>query len=250
MKETILVAQDDKKARGTLVVTLKHSYDVMAVDDGIEAWEVFTAADVGFHLIITDLVLPGLNGLELLKRIREVNKEFRVIIVTGDGSFKRLQQACGLGFSSYVTIPFNPDDLLRQVRMVLNRSGSAHVLGLESILCSNIDVSRARPVIKAVLKEVHARFNKRITLREISSSLRVSEEYVCRAFKEDCRMTPYAYIKRLKILTAMALLKNTDYSLTRISGATGFFDESHFVRAFKEMKGTSPMRFRQRFKEE
>jgi len=231
-----------------LAALLGLAYEVIHVDDGLEAWEIFESHDVPLDLVITDFILPGLSGLEFLKRIREMNIWFPFIIVTGSSTHARAEQAANLGASSYFSEPLDSNGLLKKIATLLNGAGPIHASNGNRTF-PKIEISKVRPMVQSVLKQFHTKFNKRISLREVACSFGVSQEYLCRAFKKDCLITPYTYIEGLKIDSAMGLLENTSYSLERIAGRMGFYDESHFVRAFKKIAGTTPGRYRHQLTE-
>ncbi len=110
----ILVAEDEEITLKHLINTLaKAGYSATGTKNGLEALEKIE--NDHFDLLIADIKMPGLTGLELLEKIREKQLESEVIIITGFGSISSVVEAMKKGAYDYVTKPFNLDELLLKV---------------------------------------------------------------------------------------------------------------------------------------
>jgi len=249
MKKTILVAQEDKKTLDGLMLLLRNVYEVITADDGFDAWEIFKAPDIDFDLIITDLKLQRLSGLELLEKIREVDEWVPVILVAGSLTLESAEQALYSGAQSYFKKPVNSYALLKKISRLLNGPSSFRAARLDLKPDGTIETAMAPPFIQSVLRELHTKFNKRINLHKVARSLGISEDHLCRKFKEACHLTPHDYLEKLRLKSAIRLLTETRYSLEEIAELTGFYDKSHFIHAFRKFARTTPQRLRERLKE-
>jgi two-component system cell cycle response regulator len=114
----ILVAEDDRDSRELLIWILeKLGYQVVAVENGKEAWEVFRRGR--FRLVISDVLMPELDGLELCRRIRkhQQSKYTYVIIITALIGKKDYLEGMEAGADDFVTKPFDPDELKARLRV-------------------------------------------------------------------------------------------------------------------------------------
>lgn len=115
---TILIADDDDSLRRVLEFQLREAdYKVLAAADGLAALELFTASEV--DCLITDLRMPGLSGLELLRRASAIARETPVIVITAYGDIETAVEAMRAGAFDYVTKPFNRDEILMTVEKAL-----------------------------------------------------------------------------------------------------------------------------------
>ncbi|MBA2731995.1 MAG: sigma-54-dependent Fis family transcriptional regulator, partial [Acidobacteria bacterium] len=115
---TILVADDDDSLRRVLEFQLREEgYEVLSVAEGLEALNVFTGREV--DCLITDLRMPGLTGLELLRRVSAIRGETPVIVITAYGDVETAVEAMRAGAFDYVTKPFNRDQILMTVEKAL-----------------------------------------------------------------------------------------------------------------------------------
>jgi len=114
-QRNILVVDDDKSVRTTFSSVLrKEGYRVTAVENGYEA--IKAIAEESFDLALVDLRMPGLDGIEVLERIKSRRPKTRVIIYTGYGSVTTAVEAMRKGAADYLNKPFSPQELKAGVK--------------------------------------------------------------------------------------------------------------------------------------
>lgn len=116
----ILVAEDEEITLKHLVATLKgEGYEVLGVNDGLEAYKAVESW--GFDLIIADIKMPGMSGLELLAKVKEKYSDTEVIIITGYGSISSAIDAIRIGAHDYVTKPLELGDIVSRVKKIYEK---------------------------------------------------------------------------------------------------------------------------------
>src|SRR5262245_57818345 len=116
----ILVVDDEPQLTRVLRTGLKsRGYDVRAAADGLAGFETF--ADWHPDLVITDLAMPNVDGLELCRKLRAVS-QVPIIVLSAKGEEKTKVEALDLGADDFVTKPFGIDELLARVRASLRRA--------------------------------------------------------------------------------------------------------------------------------
>ncbi|MBV9211043.1 MAG: response regulator transcription factor [Acidobacteria bacterium] len=119
-KPRILVVDDEAQLTRVLRTGLKsHGYDVRVAADGLTAFETFN--DWHPDLLITDLAMPNMDGLELCRRLRMIS-QVPIIVLSAKGEEKTKVEALDIGADDYVTKPFGIDELLARVRASLRRA--------------------------------------------------------------------------------------------------------------------------------
>jgi DNA-binding NtrC family response regulator len=117
----ILVVDDQKEYRDVLKLILEENgYIVDTLHSGETALEKINRMD--YNLVVTDLIMDGMDGIELLRRIKYLNKEMEVIIITGYGSIENAVSAMKEGAFSYFIKSHSPDELLEEVKKVVQIS--------------------------------------------------------------------------------------------------------------------------------
>ncbi|HYU99880.1 MAG TPA: response regulator transcription factor [Pyrinomonadaceae bacterium] len=119
-KPRILVVDDEPQLTRVLRTGLKsHGYDVRTAADGLSGLETFN--DWHPDLVITDLAMPNMNGLELCRKVRAVSP-VPIIVLSAKGEEKTKVEALDIGADDFVTKPFGIDELLARIRAALRRA--------------------------------------------------------------------------------------------------------------------------------
>ncbi|MGB2510802.1 response regulator transcription factor [Leuconostoc suionicum] len=117
----ILLVEDDVNLADNVVGFLQDFADINAVTDGLDG--EFEAQEAPYDLIISDLMLPGETGLELIKNLRANDVETPVLILTAKTSLDDKIEGFNVGADDYLTKPFHREELLVRVKALLRRSG-------------------------------------------------------------------------------------------------------------------------------
>jgi len=118
-KNRILVVDDDHAMRLALSESLEScGYDIVAAENGREALELFKKRK--FDLVVTDMKMPGMTGIEVLQGVKELSPEIPVILITAYGTVGTAVEAMKEGAAEFIMKPFSLDDLEAVVKHVLN----------------------------------------------------------------------------------------------------------------------------------
>ncbi|MDF2855975.1 MAG: DNA-binding response regulator [Neobacillus sp.] len=149
-KGTILVVEDEEKIARLLELELGYEgYSVTKVFDGIDALEKFRAYD--WDLVLLDVMLPGISGIEILRRIRKNDLVTPVILLTAKSSVEDKVSGLDLGANDYITKPFQIEELLARIRAALRTKQTERPMEDDSLLCFEdlIINQKTREVLRA-----------------------------------------------------------------------------------------------------
>src|SRR3989338_6601712 len=118
-KHAVLVIDDETNMLKTYKAILKKSYEITTINNGPEALEMLKREN--FSLVLLDVMMPDMNGIEVLKKIKELDKNIEVVMITGVKDIKMAVQAIKLGAYDYITKPFEIEDLLSVISKALER---------------------------------------------------------------------------------------------------------------------------------
>ena len=122
--EKILLVEDEINLLSIIRLNLEmEGYKIVAFEDGAAAWEKYRSGD--YSLLILDVMMPGIDGFELCKRIRKVDKQTPVLFLTARGSAEDRITGLKLGADDYLVKPFHLEELLLRVKALLKRSSPA-----------------------------------------------------------------------------------------------------------------------------
>ena len=151
-KPVILVVDDDHKILRLLRTTLTPEFQVVQAERGSDALEILERQRP--DLVVLDIILPGMDGLEVLKRIRE-SSGVPVILLTAKGTDADKIQGLELGADDYLSKPFNPDELSARVRAVLRRAQAREApTDGNQLHCGDIVIDLARRTVNVKGKTV------------------------------------------------------------------------------------------------
>lgn len=193
-------------------------------------------------LIITDMKMPVMNGVELLKELVSRQSGSPIIVVSGFSDFEYTKQAIRSKVVDYILKPIDAQDLNNAIATAVSKL-EERADGIEPVLESddNLVSNRIMSDIFAYIKENYAR---EITLEDLSHRFYASKEHISRTFKREYKTNLFNYITDLKIAKAKELLVKTSLSVEEIATSVGFSNGNYFSKAFKKFLNITPSEFR------
>jgi len=238
----IIIVDDEPKIRQGIARLLQKAEDVeiagvyVCADEALRFLEYDTA-----DVMITDIRMPKLSGLDLIAEVQRRNREIQVIIVSGYSDFNYAQRAIELGVLRYLTKPTNPRLLLEAVDCARKRCAQERMKEKE-----REDESGRSLLIREALQYLSANFGQKLMLRDIAEYLHISPNYLCERFRRETGETISDYLMGLRMERAKQLLQDVNYRVADIAWAVGFTDPKYFSSTFKKQVGMSPMEYRNR----
>jgi len=233
--KTILFVEDEVALLDIVSPQLKKHFDVIGAANGIDAWEHLQAHR--FDCLVLDLEMPGMGGLELLNKMREIGDYTPVIIVTGKSSQDYAEQAADLGVSGYMTKPYNLLELVERVKNVISQS-----IRVEEK--ANPIQQELHPKLQEVLEHINEHYPKGLSAGSVSKETGISYGHLADLFKKEIGMSFTCYLNRLRVGKVKNLIKTTDIQLSQIMTDVGFKTEQHFFKQFKRFAGVTPRSLR------
>lgn len=244
---TVLIVEDDAAIRSYIAENLRGTYNIAEAADGNEGLEA--AIRLRPHCIVTDLMMPGLDGLEMCRKIRDNHDicEIPVVMLTAKATDAQRLEGIEAGADSYITKPFNISYLMTQVAMLIHsrRVMMQKFTGTEPV---NAEVAAIKSGDEKLLERVEAAVikdlaNPDLSVEYIAAEIGVSRSHLHRRLKVLTNMSPSAYIKKARMRHAARLLTEKNLAVSEVAYATGFSSLSHFSTVFKEFYGMSPTRY-------
>ena len=231
----ILVTDDEKHSRVGVSTTLRQQYKeklhIDTANHGEEAFEL-----IGRHaydLLITDIRMPKMDGLQLLEALRNDNNRIDTILLTGFAEFEYAQQGIKLGAIDYLVKPIHQEQLIASVERVLHSVKKAG----HRYISSNSYIQEAIDFMEQHIAEA-------FTIKEVSSHVHLNASYFSVLFKEETGNSFTDFLSTLRIEKAKMLLRDTELSLDDICEQIGIQSTSYFIKMFKKFEGVTPNQFR------
>ena len=178
----ILVIEDEKRVADLLKIGLEENgYQVLVAYDGEMGWRLFQSND--FQLIISDIILPKLNGFELCQKIRKADEEIPILMLTALGTADDKLEGFDVGADDYMVKPFDFRELLARVRVLLKRRAVAKVDVVKEISYADLyinlerqEVTRNGEPIKLSPKEYNLLVNLVENAERVVSRVEIAEK--------------------------------------------------------------------------
>lgn len=208
-------------------------------------------------LIITDIKMPKMTGLEMIKECYKKGIYFESILLTSYGEFEYAKEGINLEVVDYILKPLDEDLLylaLDKVKYRLQKQKKIEIVGTqeeesEVIVYFDIGVYIEKVKLKnkyvyKALKKIQENYDKKINIFDISDELEISAGYLSRKFKEELDETFLVILNKYRIEKSIKLLLEEKLKMYEISNKVGFTDYKHFYCVFKKHVGIVPGEFK------
>ncbi len=247
-QESVLIVEDNTELREFLVKIFSRHYKCYTSDNGADAWELVLKKTPS--AIISDIVMPKLDGLLLCKKVKENNKtcHIPVMLLTAKDAPEQIAEGFSVGADSYVVKPFDVELLISQTaRLIQNRE-----LIREKYRTQNFMVeiqkgisSRDEEFLETVRKILEENISDpELNVNSLSKQLNISTTQLYRKLKELTGHSPVDFIRTLKLQKAYGLLSNRSNTVKEVCYLTGFNNMSYFIKCFRKQFGVTPAYFR------
>ncbi len=248
--KTVLVVDDNARMREYVRSCLQHNYNVVEAADGQQGVDMAESRNIDF--IISDVMMPVMDGLEFCKRIKEKIETSHIPVILLTAKTDPQTQYAGLesGADDYVAKPFDMELLLRKIDTILsNRRRMVESLGAGAILTpSRVMVT---PLDKKFLTSLMAAIEQRmddpaLTVEQIEKQMGMSHSNFFRKLKSLTGLSGKELLQEVRLKRAAQLLEQSDLTVSEIAYQTGFSDPKYFSHCFKQKYHVSPSVYRER----
>lgn len=200
-------------------------------------------------ILITDIEMPGGNGIELIRWVRENKKNLKAVFYTGYAEFSYAQEALRLGVEDYLLKPIPYDELEEIIRKIEKKI----LLEERTVDLSDLAEDSVQGGSEEMVAQVKRLIAENLSVGnlqrdELAAMVHVSPGYLGRVFKKETGAALTDYIIQKRISVAKQLLSKTNLSITDVSNRVGISYSSYFTKIFKEQVGMTPQEFRHQSK--
>ena len=198
-------------------------------------------------IVITDIQMPSISGLQIAKYISENYKNMIVILLTAYSKFQYAKEAIEYGVKHYVV----KNDLLDELPMILTKivSEKAESENANDIKSDGESFENCEYIISDIENYIEKNLDKKLSLTDIAASVHMNKSYISRVFKEKMGENLFDYINKRKIEKAKILIKNNVLRMYEIALSVGMEDTAYFSRVFKKYEGISPSEYQKELRE-
>ena len=263
-KETrILIIEDNEELRHFICGVLAREYVVLEAGNGCQGLEM-TLRELP-DIVISDIMMPEMDGIEYLKRVKGNNDicHIPIILLSAKSSLNDQIQGLEYGADEYITKPFSSaylkarvDSLLKQRQILYDyyiskmREGEKDTSLMEQLTPSTPQVTHFdNDFIRNILQSVEENIqNSEFKIDDLAEAMSMSRTVFYRKVKSLMGVSPVDFVKTMRIKRAVQLLEQDEFTVSEVGYMSGFTTPQYFSRVFKEAMGCTPKEYRLKHK--
>jgi signal transduction histidine kinase/AraC-like DNA-binding protein len=246
-KARILVVEDSEDVRAHLLENLEDQFNMLEAVDGKQGLEL--ATDMIPDLVITDLMMPKMDGVELCQRLKsdERTSHIPVIMLTAKATVESRIEGLETGADAYMTKPFNMQELqtqlknlIEQRKLLRERFSRETEISPSDIAVTSVDekfLNKAIQIIEDNLGDCD------FDVTAMTAEIGMSRMQLFRKLKALTNQTPSEFIRTIRLKRAAQLLQKKFGNVAEITYEVGFNNLSYFAKCFRELYGVSPSEY-------
>lgn len=248
-EKLVLYVEDNDELRIYYKDLLSTKYRVLTAKNGQQALEI--ASEVIPDIIISDILMPGMDGLDFTEQLRKTPKmdHIPIILLTALSDEKYKIESMSKGANAFITKPVDESFLFAKIENIFRRQETIKrkMKGLANdqipALGSNDSFAeRAKNIVEKNLR------NASFSVTDFAGALGMSRSSLQRKTKAEMNLSPTEFIRDIRLMRAIELMKSGSYNIDEIGLLVGFNSTSYFIRSFKKKYGKTPFTFRSELK--
>lgn len=247
-RRTILLIEDDNDVREFLLSELESCFDLKVASDGKAG--IAMAKELDVDLIVSDVMMPGMNGFELTKRLKNSfeTSHIPIILLTALSTDENVLEGTESGADAYITKPFSPQLLMARILQLLNqREILRQKFGKvpQEIRPAMLRNEQDSLFVKRLDSIVYSRLGEQdLSADKVAGLLHLGRTIFYKKVRGTTGYTPNEYIRVIRLRKAAELLKEGEKNVSEVAYAVGFDNPYYFSKCFKEQFGMPPSQYR------
>lgn len=246
-RKTILLVEDDNDVRDFLASELESCFNLRVATDG--QMGLAMAKEEDFDLVVSDVMMPGMNGFELTKRLKNKFEtcHIPVILLTALSTDDKVLEGTESGADAYITKPFSPQLLVARIfqlldqRERLKQKFCKEGQTVRSAMCAS---DQDQMFVRRLDAMIYPRLGEQdLSVDKVAGLLRMGRTLFYRKVRGVTGYTPNDYIRVLRMKKAAELLAKGDNNVSEVAYAVGFDNPYYFSKCFKAQYGMPPSQY-------
>ena len=246
-KTLVLIVEDNQDVSDYIKMLLKNSYELIFAENGKKGLDL--AIEHVPDLIITDLMMPIMNGIQMSNALKENNKtdHIPILMLTAKSSFEDKIEGLKTGADAYITKPFKKEELLVRLEK-LNESRLK--LQEKYSKFSLLQKTPERKKENSFLTQLHEQIETKLddpdfNIESLASSMHMSRMQLHRKLKALSGKSASNYVRSYKLYKSKPLLEDLSKTISEVSWQVGFQDSNYFSKCFSKEFGLTPTEYRE-----
>ncbi|HEY4786303.1 MAG TPA: response regulator, partial [Bacteroidales bacterium] len=236
-KPILLLVEDNEEFRFYLKDNLRNHYSIAEASNGLEGWR--QTISIIPDLIVTDVMMPEMNGIELCKKVKtdQRTSHIPIILLTARNLEEQKLEGLQSGADDYVTKPFNFEILELRIKNLVSQRDALRKAFQKQIDINPSDISVTsldEKLIKKALEIVESNIsNPDFSVEELSRELGMSRVHLYKKLLSLTGKSPIEFIRIIRLKRAVQLLEKSQLTVSEIAYQVGFNNPKYFTKYFK-----------------
>lgn len=263
----VLIADDEMIERTVLYrvldKNLKGQCEIFQAENGREALEIYEREKI--QILILDIEMPGINGIQAAEKIRKTDKECSIIFLTAFDEFSYAKRAITVRALGYLLKPYDEQELMLVMDEAM-RQAEEHNRRRQQALVQERDMLypgetqsfqpraedeteesgrvRMEKVTEMIFSYIQDNYMYDISMQDLAKAMNYSEAYFCKLFKQCFSKNFTSYLTEYRVKEAKKMLELPTINVKDVGQAVGYMDSNYFARVFKRITGQTPTEYR------
>lgn len=243
-KSSLLIVEDNNEVRKLVCDLLRNNYQIEEAANGKEGWKM--AIKTIPDLVISDVMMPEMDGLELCKRLKSDirTSHIPVILLTARATFAHKYEGFEVGADDYVNKPFSVEFLQLRIKNLIQQRHSLRKFYRQNAFIEtqdkeikSVDERLLKKAVDFILTNIE---DSNISVEKLSREVGLSRVHFYRKIKALTNQTAVDFIRSIRLKRAASLLQQNKLSIKEIQHMVGFDDSAYFRKCFKEYFEMTP----------
>jgi len=221
-----------------------HGYEIIGESyNGLDAYEQISQhrPDVAF----IDIRMPGLSGIELIRKLHEDELGIHFVIASGYAEFEYAKQAMSYGTAGYCLKPFNIDEIAQVLLSLKHRlQRESHAVLPDPCMDGGAADGNGEDTLRSIEHYIREHFQEPLTVQDIARRFYLHPNYLSSLFKRELGVNFTKFLNDIRMGHARRLLANSRLTVSDVAERAGYKDYFYFARMFKRHAGMTPTEYR------
>lgn len=255
--QVLLLVEDNEEVLRFVADKLSAHYKVLTATNGQEALEIITGHDTPVDMVITDLMMPQMDGMELTRRIRSIIEvsHLPIIILTAKNDLNSKVAGLSEGADAYIEKPFSMKHLLAQIKAIFDKRLRDRQNYSRNPFMTSVANSGMSSADKALLDKITHSIEENITdpnfgVEMLADQVNLSRSSLHRKLKDLIGTSPTDFVRLIRLKKAADLITEGSYRIGEVCYIVGINSPSYFIKIFQKQFGMTPKEFEKRQREQ
>lgn len=255
--QVILLVEDNAEVLQFIAEKLGRHYNVLTACNGVEALEIIKDQSTPVDMVITDLMMPQMDGMELTRNIRGIIEvsHLPVIILTAKNDLNSKVAGLTEGADAYIEKPFSMKHLLAQIKAIFDKRLRDRQNYSRNPFMTTITNSGMSSADKALLDKITRSIEENLTdpnfgVEMLADQVNLSRSSLHRKLKDLIGTSPTDFVRLIRLKKAADLITEGSYRIGEVCYIVGINSPSYFIKIFQKQFGMTPKEFEKRQREQ